>query len=141
VAVAAAAASVAAAVSLGVAQLSTQHQLDTARASGAEIARVVTAPDAHVASARTSAGGSITVITSAALRESVVSATGLATLPSGRVYQVWVMNPSGARSAGLLQDTQLLASAVTPGDRIGITVEPSGGTTRPTTTPVAVLPA
>jgi hypothetical protein len=51
------------------------------------------------------------------------------------------MNPSGARSAGLLQDTQLLASAVTPGDRIGITVEPSGGTTRPTTTPVAVLPA
>jgi len=141
VAVAAAAAGVAAAVSLGVAQLSTQHQLDTARASGAEIARVITAPDAHVAAARTSAGGSVTVITSAALRESVVSATGLATLPSGRVYQVWVMNPSGARSAGLLQDTQLLASAVTPGDRIGITVEPSGGTNRPTTTPVAVLPA
>jgi anti-sigma factor RsiW len=138
-AVAAAAASVAAAVSLSVAQLSTQHQLDTARASGAAIARVVTAPDAHVATARTSAGGSITVITSAALRESVVSATGLAALPSGRVYQVWVMNPSGARSAGLLQDTQLLASAVTPGDRIGITVEPAGGTTRPTTTPVAVL--
>lgn len=141
VALAAAAASVAAAVSLGVAQMSTQHQLDTVRASGAAIARVITAPDAHVAAARTSAGGSVTVVTSAALRESVVSATGLATLPSGRVYQVWVMGPSGARSAGLLQDTQLLASAVTPGDRIGITVEPSGGTTHPTTTPVAVLPA
>ena len=138
-AVAAAAASVAAAVSLGVAQLSTQHQLDRVRASGAEIARVVTAPDAHVATARTSAGGSVTVVTSAALRESVVSATGLAALPHGRVYQVWVMSPAGARSAGLLQDTQLLASAVTPGDRIGITVEPAGGTTRPTTTPVAVL--
>ena len=138
---AAAAASVAAAVSLGVAQLSTQHQLDTVRASGAAIARVVTAPDAHVAAARTSAGGSVTVVTSAALRESVVSATGLATLPSGRVYQVWVMSPSGARSAGLLQDTQLLASAVTPGDRIGITVEPSGGTTHPTTTPIAILRA
>jgi hypothetical protein len=139
VAVAAAAASVAAAVSLGVAQLSTQHQLDTVRASGAEIARVVTAPDAHVATARTRAGGSVTVVTSAALRESVVSATGMAALPHGRVYQVWVMSPAGARSAGLLQDTQLLASAVAPGDRIGITVEPAGGTTRPTTTPVAVL--
>jgi len=141
VAIAAAAASVAAAVSLGVAQLSTQHQLDTVRASGAEIARVVTAPDAHVATARTGAGGSVTVVTSAALRESVVSATGMAALPAGRVYQVWVMSPAGARSAGLLTGTQLLASAVTPGDRIGITVEPAGGTTRPTTTPVAVLSA
>jgi len=139
VAIAAAAASVAAAVSLGVAQLSTQHQLDTVRASGAEIARVVTAPDAHVATARTRAGGSVIVVTSAALRESVVSATGMAALPAGRVYQVWVMSPAGARSAGLLTGTQLLASAVTPGDRIGITVEPAGGTTRPTTTPVAVL--
>ena len=138
-AVAAAAASVAAAVSLGVAQLSTQHQLDTVRASGAEIARVVTAPDAHVATARTGARGSVTVVTSAALRESVVSATGMAALPAGRVYQVWVMSPAGARSAGLLTGTQLLASAVAPGDRIGITVEPAGGTTRPTTTPVAVL--
>jgi anti-sigma factor RsiW len=141
-AVAAAAASVAAAVTLGVAQLSTQHQLDTARASGAAIARVVTAPDARVATARTRAGGSVTVVTSAGLRESVVSATGMAALPAGRVYQAWVMSPAGdARSAGLLAGTQLLASAVTSGDRIGITVEPAGGTTKPTTTPIAVVPA
>jgi anti-sigma factor RsiW len=139
-AVAAAAASVAAAAALGVAQVSTQHQLDTARASGAAIARVVTAADARVESGRTSAGGSVTVVTSAALRESVVSATGMATPPPGQVYQVWLLSPSGARSAGLLQDTQLLASAVHPGDRIGITVEPAGGTKQPTTTPVAVIP-
>jgi hypothetical protein len=139
-AVAAAAASVAAAAVLGVAQVSTQHQLDTARASGAAIARVVTASDARVESGRTSAGGSVTVVTSAALRESVVSATGMATPPPGQVYQVWLLSPSGARSAGLLQDTQLLASAVHPGDRIGITVEPAGGTKQPTTNPVAVIP-
>lgn len=144
-AVATAAASVAAAAVLGVAQVSTQHQLDTVRASGAAIARVVTASDARVETARARAGGSVTVVTSAALREAVVSATGMAALPSGRVYQVWLMRPSGApsgtRSAGLLHDTQLLASAVRPGDRIGITVEPAGGTKQPTTTPVAVLPA
>jgi anti-sigma factor RsiW len=139
-AVAAAAASVAAAAVLGAAQVSTQHQLDTARASGAAIARVVTAADARVESGRTSAGGSVTVVTSAALRESVVSATGMATPPPGQVYQVWLLSPSGARSAGLLQDTQLLASAVHPGDRIGITIEPAGGTKQPTTTPVAVIP-
>jgi hypothetical protein len=129
---------VAAAVALGITRLSAQHQLDQARATA--IARVVTAPDAHVEIARTSAGGSVTVVTSAALREAVVSASGMASLPSSRVYQVWVMSPSGARSAGLMHGSSLLASAVRPGDRIGITVEPAGGTARPTTTPVAVLP-
>ena len=132
------AASVAAAVVLGITQLTAQHQLDQARATA--IARVVTASDAHVATARTSAGGSVTVVTSAALREAVVSTSGMASLPSSRVYQVWVMSPSGARSAGLMHGSSLLASAVRPGDRIGITVEPAGGTSRPTTTPVAVLP-
>lgn len=137
-AVLAAAASVAAAVALGITQLSAQHQLDQARATA--IARVVTAPDAHVETARTSAGGSVTVVASVALREAVVSTSGMASLPSSRVYQVWVMSPSGARSAGLMHGSSLLASAVRPGDRIGITVEPAGGTARPTTTPVAVLP-
>ena len=137
-AVLAAAASVAAAVALGITQLSAQHQLGQARATA--IARVVTAPDAHVETARTSRGGSVTVVTSAALREAVVSASGMASLPSGRVYQVWVMSRSGARSAGLMHGSSLLASAVRPGDRIGITVEPAGGTARPTTTPIAVLP-
>ena len=89
---------------------------------------------------RRAAGGSVTVVTSAALREAVVSTSGMASLPSSRVYQVWVMSPSGARSAGLMHGSSLLASAVRPGDQIGITVEPAGGTTRPTTTPVAVMP-
>ncbi|HWM95948.1 MAG TPA: anti-sigma factor, partial [Streptosporangiaceae bacterium] len=136
-AVLAVAASMAAAVALGITQLTAQHQLDQARATS--IARVVTAPDAHVETARTSAGGSVTVVTSAALREAVVSTSGMASLPSSRVYQVWVMSPSGARSAGLMRGSSLLAAA-RPGDRIGITVEPAGGTARPTTTPVAVLP-
>ena len=50
----AAAASVAAAVALGVTQVSTQHQLESARASDAAISRVVTAPDARVETTRTS---------------------------------------------------------------------------------------
>jgi len=136
-AVLAAAASMVVAVALGITELSAQHQLDQARATS--IARVVTAPDAHVETAPTSAGGNVTVVTSAALREAVVSSSGMASLPSSRVYQVWVLSPSGARSAGLMHGSSLLA-AVRPGDRIGITVEPAGGTARPTTTPVAVLP-
>jgi anti-sigma factor RsiW len=136
-AILAAAASVAAALALGITQLTAQHQLDQTRATA--IARVVTAPDAHVDTAR-AAGGSVTVVTSVALHEAVVSTSGMASLPSSRVYQVWVMSRSGARSAGLMQGSSLLASAVRPGDQIGITVEPAGGTARPTTTPVAVVP-
>ena len=136
-AILAAAASVAAAAALGITQLTAQHQLDQVRATA--IARVVTAPDAHVDTAR-AAGGSVTVVTSIRLHEAVVSTSGMASLPSSRVYQVWVMSPSGARSAGLMHGSSLLASAVRPGDQIGITVEPAGGTARPTTTPVAVVP-
>ena len=136
----AAAASVAAAVALGITQVSTQHRLESTQASNAAISRVVTAPDARIETTRTSTGGSVTVVASAALREAVVTGTG--TPPAGRVYQVWVMSPSGARSAGLMAGpSTVLASAVVPGDRIGITVEPAGGTSKPTTTPVAVLPA
>ena len=136
-AILAAAASVAAALALGITQLTAQHRLDQARATA--IARVVTAPDAHVDTAR-AAGGSVTVVTSIRLHEAVVSTSGMASLPASRVYQVWVMSPSGARSAGLMHGSSLLASAVRPGDQIGITVEPAGGTARPTTTPVAVVP-
>jgi anti-sigma factor RsiW len=136
-----AAASVAVAAGLGVTQLTTLHKLQSAQAGNAAIARVLTAPDARIRIARTSAGGRVTVVSSAGLREAVVSTTGMAAPPAGRVYQVWVMTGSGARSAGLLPGGPLLASAVAPGDRIGISVEPAGGSRRPTTTPVAVVPA
>ena len=35
----------------------------------------------------------------------------------------------------------VLAADVQPGDRLGITVEPAGGTSQPTTTPIVLLAA
>jgi anti-sigma-K factor RskA len=137
----AAAASVALAAGLGVTQWTTQHQLRSVQAGNAALARVLSAADARLRTARTSAGGRVTVVVSAALREAVVSTTGMAPPPAGRAYQVWVMSGSGARSAGLLHGSTLLAAAVAPGDRIGISVEPAGGSRHPTTTPIATLPA
>jgi anti-sigma-K factor RskA len=84
------------------------------------------------------------VVVSADERAAVTSARGMRSLPSTETYQLWVMGPGGARSAGLLSGTgqvaQVLASGVEPGDRIGITVEPAGGTSSPTTTPVIAVP-
>ena len=129
------------AIALGVAQVVTQHQLDAARANNAVIARIAAAPDVRVETMRTSVGGTVTVVFSAEQHEAVVAATGMPSLPSAETYQLWVIGPASARSAWLLPRTgPVLAPGVRPGDRIGITVEPSGGTSSPTTTPVIALP-
>ena len=119
-------------------------QSDGAATAGAAISRVVTAPDARTQTMRTGAGGTVTIVVSAGQQAAVVSATGMRPLPPAQTYQLWVIGPDGARSAGLLSRTgragPVLASGVEPGDRIGITVEPAGGTSGPTTTPVIAVP-
>jgi anti-sigma-K factor RskA len=130
---------------LGITQVVTRHQPGGAPTANAAISRVVTAADAQTETARTSAGGTVTVVVSAGQRAAVVSATGMRSLPASETYQLWVIGPHGARSAGLLSGTgqvgPVLASGVASGDRIGITVEPAGGTASPTTTPVIAVPA
>jgi anti-sigma-K factor RskA len=140
-----AAVAVVAALVLGTAQVVTQHRLDETRASTAAVARILGAPDARIETMATTEGGTATIVVSGQQRAAVVSTRGMTVLPAGRVYQLWVIDASGARSAGLLQaagrNGPVLASGVLPGDSIGITVEPSGGTSRPTTTPIVVIPA
>ena len=118
-----AAASVAAALALGMAQLATQHR-----------------PDVSVQTARTSAGGVVTLIVTSSQQDAVLTAARLPSLPDGRVYQVWVIGPAGARSAGLLSGTALVLTGVRAGERVGVTVEPAGGTSRPTSTPIVLMP-
>jgi anti-sigma-K factor RskA len=137
---AAAAASVAALAVFGIAQ----HQLGTGRPGSSAISAVTGAADARSETMETSLGGTVTLVVSARQAEAVVTTSGLPSLSAARVYQLWVMGPSGARSAGLLSGTgetgPVLATGLAPGDRIGITVEPAGGTSSPTTAPVVVMP-
>ena len=139
-----AAAGLAAAIALGVTQSVTQHQLDRARAGNAAITDVLAAPDARTETMQTTVGGTVTMVTSREEQEAVVITTRMPSLTPAQVYQLWVIGPAGARSAGLLsrvgQAGPVLASGVRPGDRIGITVEPSGGTSSPTTAPVIAIP-
>jgi anti-sigma-K factor RskA len=139
-----AAAAVVVVATLGISQSVTRHQPGGAPAASTAISRIVTAPDARTETERTSAGGTVTVVVSADQQAAVVSAIGMRSLPAAQTYQLWVIGPAGARSAGLLSGTgragPVLASGVEPGDRIGITVEPAGGTPGPTTTPVIAVP-
>jgi hypothetical protein len=138
-----AAVSLVVAIVLGIAQVHTTHQLDTAQS----VAAVLAAPDARAGSRSADGGGTVTVIVSRTLHEAVITTAGMRPLPSAEVYQLWLMGPAGARSAGLIPSAQdnkrtapLLASGVSTADQFGITVEPAGGTSHPTTTPLAVVP-
>jgi anti-sigma-K factor RskA len=132
---------------LFVTQVSTSRQLQQAQASNRAIAAVLAAPDARIESVPASVGGTVNAVMSARDREAVVTTADIPSLPETRVYQLWVITASGAaKSAGLLAVTSsgsaapVLASGVKPGDQLGITVEPAGGTAQPTTTPVVLVP-
>ncbi|GDY32191.1 anti-sigma factor [Gandjariella thermophila] len=137
---------------LGALAWRTQRQLDTAqqqlsRALGCteRIAAVLGAPDARAVSGAGAAGGTATVVVSRSRGEALLLASGLPPTPNGRAYQAWLIGPSGPRSAGLVPgpatgcDGELGFTPAGDAQRIGVTVEPAGGSTRPTTTPVVLL--
>jgi anti-sigma-K factor RskA len=130
-----------------VTQVSTSRQLNQAQTNSRAVAAVLAAPDARIESLPAAKGGTVTAVLSVRQREAVVTSANLPALSDARVYQLWVMTASGgAKSAGVLTvsitgaATPVLADGVLPGDQLGITVEPAGGTAQPTTTPVVVMP-
>jgi anti-sigma-K factor RskA len=145
-ALAAATIGVAAAAVLGIILTGTQHRLNAAQMENRAITHVLAAPDARVLRRPTSAGGTATVIVAPSERQLIVTTAGLRPLPASKVYEAWLINPRATRPAGLLpaprggRTQPLLASGLSPGDEFGLTVEPAGGTTKPTTTPIVVIP-
>jgi anti-sigma-K factor RskA len=119
--------------------------LSSAQADNAAIAALMSAPDARTTSVATSAGGTATVVSS--LREAAIVFTsfGLRALPATEVYELWFIGRDGARPAGLVPaesnggTSPVLASGLVPGDKVGVTIEPAGGTAAPTTTPIVVM--
>jgi anti-sigma-K factor RskA len=75
----------------------------------------------------------------------VFTSSGLASLPPQKVYELWFLGPGNARRAGLVppatgdKTAPVLASGLQPGDKVGVTVEPAGGSGAPTTTPIVVM--
>jgi anti-sigma-K factor RskA len=106
----------------------------------AEVAAVLTAPDATVFSVSMRTGGHATVVMSHHERMLVFAAAGLPGLPRSKCYELWLVGRGGDRAAGLLpmprhgMSGPAVASGLRPGDRLGLTVEPAGGSARPTST-------
>jgi anti-sigma-K factor RskA len=140
-----AAVGVAAAVALAVVTVSTQDRLNTVQAQNQALAGVLAAPDAQIATARSSTGGTATVVLSYAQQKMIFTSSGLPRLPNAKVYELWLLSTGSAVPAGLLpqptdgKTAPVLASGLTSADKVGVTVEPAGGTSSPTTTPILVM--
>ena len=145
-AMSATAAMAAAVIVLAVLQVDTRHQLQQEQAGNRAVAAVLAAPDARMETSATTVGGTVTAVISPHDREAVITTAGMPAASAGKAYQLWVITASGARSAGLLSGgvgatAPVLAGGVAPGDRLGITIEPAGGSSRPTSTPIVLLAA
>jgi anti-sigma-K factor RskA len=95
--------------------------------------------------ARTYTDRSTTVVRSASLKKAVVKVT-LPPPPAGKVYEVWLQHPDGHMvRAGLIPDVSrardgvLLEGDAATAIGAGITVEPAGGSSSPTSVPVALV--
>jgi anti-sigma-K factor RskA len=141
------AACLALAVVFGVLFATTQDRLNSSRTQEDAIADVLSAPGARVISRTTSVGGTVTVDVASAMRELVITTDDMPGLPATEAYQVWVLEPSGkAASDGLLiripdhRTAPVLAAGLVRGDKMGLTVEPAGGTAKPTTRSIVDIP-
>ena len=123
-----------------------QTQQRAAQAQQRELTAVLSAPDARIVSGTTTLGGHATIVVAASLDKMVFTAAGLPAQPGARVYQLWLVTPSGqATSSGLLPAARggaaasLIAAGPPAGDEVAVTVEPAGGTRQPTTKPIVAL--
>ncbi|HLX49961.1 MAG TPA: anti-sigma factor [Streptosporangiaceae bacterium] len=135
-----------AAVVFGSMALITQHQLSQAQARDHMLAAVLTSPDARMMSVPVAGGGTATIVMSHMAHALAFSSANLPGLPAGKAYELWLMGPPGDRSAGMLphaahgMTAPVVATGLHAGDMVELTVEPAGGSARPTSAPILRMP-
>ncbi|GAB2726687.1 anti-sigma factor [Arthrobacter bambusae] len=108
--------------------------------------QVLQASDVRQATVDVNGGGTATVSISSSKNAVVVRMNGVPAPPAGKVYQMWLIPKDGSDpvSQGLM-DAQALShpavvSGISSAAAIGITVEPVGGSKKPTLPTVAAAP-
>jgi anti-sigma-K factor RskA len=111
----------------------------------AALAQLNQAADTQRASAQVSGGGTATLVFSPSLGKSALLVDRLDPLPSGKTYELWYIGDKGAEPAGTMQAAsrgttwRVLHGTFRPGDTVGVTVEPEGGSKHPTTKPIVAI--
>jgi anti-sigma-K factor RskA len=140
-----AAIAIAAAVAIGLGAAGIGFAIRPAQTQSAA-EQIFAAPDVRTVSGDIPTGGTATVVFSRERNAGVLVMNNVAPPKSGTVYQMWLVGAQGPKSAGTMDAAAVAPSttAVLPdlGDSktLAFTVEPSGGSTSPTTPIFAALP-
>lgn len=136
----AAAAAVVAALGVG----ATVFRPEPAPAPISAASRVISAPDAQKKTFRMPDGARAVVVRSAELNQAVLTVEGMAPLPDGKVYELWLQHGEEMVAAGFLpsgtDDTVLLTGDAASASAVGITTEPEGGSPEPNLESAVLLP-
>jgi len=126
------------AVVAGISNGTMRQQLSQAQASSQQVAAVLTARDATMMTKTVRGGGTVTIVMSHSMHALVFTAAGLHALPVSRAYELWLIGSAGDRPVGMFPQASdhmvgpVIASGLRSGDHLALTVEPAGGTSRPT---------
>ncbi|MVU77547.1 hypothetical protein GPX89_09880 [Nocardia sp. ET3-3] len=107
--------------------------------------QILTHGDVREQKAPVTGGGTITVDASRELGAAIVSFDAVSAPPAGHVYQLWLISGSGqVRSAGVVPNLPTVAAPILmrfdDAGQLAMSVEPTGGSTAPTTQPVVAVP-
>jgi anti-sigma-K factor RskA len=130
------------AAGLGWKAIDQQHRIAALNSSSTQITQLLAAPDAYSTRVTVAGGGSALLVDSRSRDEAAIAFTGLAQAPAGKTYQLWLMTADGsARSEGLMRvspSTPVIVQGLSGEAQVGMTIEPAGGSARPTTVPIMV---
>lgn len=135
-----AAAAVVAAVAMGGWAIHSRDDAHQATAQAQQLTQLLAAKDVKTVSGDFGKAGGGTVVVSASQHRALLVAQGLPKLPSGKVYEAWTITgspvPAGTFTAGSAQTVVSLPPAAVAAKMVAVTVEPSGGSQKPSTNPV-----
>lgn len=120
-------------VGLGALAIDARQRAQLAEERASRIAAIATDRDRVEVDVPVSSGGHGTVI--AADGSAIFRTSDIALLPGDRVYQLWIIRGDSPQSAGVLGrggELEALVEGMRPTDALGLTIEPAGGSTRPT---------
>ncbi len=125
------------AVQLGQDATDSQQAADVALSQRAKLTSLLTAADVQTVSGRfISSDDPGAVVMSEERQMAVLVATGLPKLPEGKVYEAWTVKgdpaPAGIFTSDESDTVVELSDAAFDADSIAVTIEPAGGSPKPT---------
>ena len=117
-----------------------EQRLAQAGVRGGEMADVLQADDARIIQGR-EGDARATAIVSRDLDKAMFMGERMPTAPTGHVHQLWAIGPEGARSMGVMDPEHAAIVHQLPPEatKLGLTVEPAGGSPQPTTEPFMLM--